>query len=118
MDVCPNRANLSVVVPTRAMAQIVHLDALCNECGNCASFCPYDSAPYRDKFTLFHNLADFEDSRNPGFVLLDAAAQTVQVRLEGGVVLRADLRDEASPLPSGLHELMETLCINHPHLFA
>ena len=31
----------------------------CNECGNCETFCPYASAPYKDKFTLFNSEADF-----------------------------------------------------------
>ena len=29
--------------------QIVHIDDLCNECGNCATFCPTSGRPYRDK---------------------------------------------------------------------
>ena len=44
--------------------QIIHVDYMCNECGNCKSFCPYDSAPYLDKFTLFANEADMENSKN------------------------------------------------------
>ena len=43
------------------MHQIIHVDYMCNECGNCKSFCPYDSAPYLDKFTLFANEADYRD---------------------------------------------------------
>jgi putative selenate reductase len=47
--------------------QIVHLDAFCNECGNCATFCPWDGRPYRDKLTVFAGEEDFRDSTNPGF---------------------------------------------------
>jgi putative selenate reductase len=47
---------------------------MCNECGNCRTFCPYDSAPYKDKFTLYWNRQDFEESKNPGFYLADKAA--------------------------------------------
>ncbi len=39
--------------------QIVHVDRMCNECGNCETFCPYASAPYKDKFTLFNSESDF-----------------------------------------------------------
>ena len=46
-EVCPNRANVSVAVPGKRQRQIVHVDGMCNECGNCATFCPYDSRPYR-----------------------------------------------------------------------
>src|SRR5699024_156003 len=52
-EVCPNRANIHVAVPGKRMRQIVHVDGMCNECGNCAVFCPYESRPYKDKFTLF-----------------------------------------------------------------
>jgi len=116
VDVCPNRANVAVTVPTRRMPQIVHIAGMCNECGNCTAFCPYDSAPYREKFTVFGSIAEFEDSTAPGFVLLDAHSQSVRVRLEGGVVVNASLLNEHSPLPSGLHELMETICNDHPYL--
>ncbi len=115
VDVCPNRANVAVVVPTRRTPQIVHIDGMCNECGNCAVFCPYDSAPYREKFTVFGCVSDFEDSEAPGFVLLSAAEQTVRVRLDG-IVFDTSLRDEQSPLPSGLHELMDTILREYPQL--
>ena len=81
--VCPNRANVAVEVPGHAMRQIVHVDYLCNECGNCATFCPYDSRPCRDKFTLFRNEADFIDSENDGFLVLCAKCPRVRVRLAG-----------------------------------
>lgn len=115
VDVCPNRANVAVIVPTRRAPQIVHIDGMCNECGNCAAFCPYDSAPYREKFTVFGRLSDFEDSEAPGFVLLSRDGQTVRVRLDG-IVFDTSLRDEESPLPSGLHELMDTILREYPQL--
>lgn len=71
VEVCPNRANTTIKVPTKSMHQIIHVDYMCNECGNCESFCPYDSAPYKDKFTLFSNVTDFENSKNQGFVMID-----------------------------------------------
>jgi len=51
--------------------QILHLDALCNECGNCATFCPYDGKPYKDKLTLFTTKEDFKNSTNNGFMVTD-----------------------------------------------
>ena len=80
-DVCPNRANVAVVVPGMRQRQIVHVDGMCNECGNCAVFCPYDSRPYRDKFTLFWSREDFDHSENPGF--LPQGEGQYLVRLEG-----------------------------------
>lgn len=80
-DVCPNRANVAIHVPGKCQAQMLHLDALCNECGNCAVFCPYNGKPYRDKFTLFGSEEDFINSENEGFLPL--GEDRVKVRLDG-----------------------------------
>jgi putative selenate reductase len=71
VEVCPNRANTLVKASGgfRDKFQIVHLDALCNECGNCATFCPWEGKPYKDKLTVFDAEEDFKDSTNPGFFL-------------------------------------------------
>ena len=72
VDVCPNRANISLPIPGfKDQFQVIHLDAFCNECGNCAQFCPWDSKPYQDKFTIFSLREDFEDSTNSGFYIED-----------------------------------------------
>ena len=81
-DVCPNRANTVVRVPGMKQPQIVHVDGMCNECGNCAVFCPYDGRPYRDKFTLFWSEEDFENSENSGFMVIPGG---VRVRMDGKV---------------------------------
>ena len=85
VDVCPNRANISIKVPGMAMNQVIHVDYMCNECGNCKSFCPYASAPYKDKFTLFANEKDMADSENDGFVVLDKENKTCKVRFVGQI---------------------------------
>ena len=47
-EVCPNRANVAITVPGFAdPRQIVHMDGLCNECGNCGTFCPHAGLPYK-----------------------------------------------------------------------
>ncbi|MBQ9393442.1 MAG: putative selenate reductase subunit YgfK, partial [Oscillospiraceae bacterium] len=70
VDSCPNRANVSVTLAD-GRRQILHVDRLCNECGNCTAFCPYDSAPSRDKFTLFASAEDLASSKNAGAVFTD-----------------------------------------------
>lgn len=83
VEVCPNRANIVLTVPGLAAHQILHIDYMCNECGNCRTFCPWAGAPYLDKFTLFANEQDMADSRNQGFVVVDAAKGDCKVRLQG-----------------------------------
>ena len=105
VDVCPNRANISIKVPGMAMNQVIHADYMCNECGNCKSFCPYASAPYKDKFTLFANEKDMADSKNDGFVVLDKENKTCKVRFVGQITdCKAD--DPADKLYDGLKKLI------------
>ncbi|WP_147820688.1 putative selenate reductase subunit YgfK [Salidesulfovibrio onnuriiensis] len=78
--VCPNRANYAVpTIPIeypvqrvvmqngelefetlgmkdiRQAFQIVNIADYCNECGNCATFCPTSGAPYKDKIRVHLN---------------------------------------------------------------
>ena len=82
-EVCPNRANIAIRVPGMRMHQIIHVDYMCNECGNCRTFCPYASAPYLDKFTLFANETDMEHSKNDGFCFTDHTGGRALIRLAG-----------------------------------
>lgn len=100
-EVCPNRANVAIKAAGENLHcrnQIVHIDGMCNECGNCEAFCPYDGAPYKEKLTLYWSKEDFEDSRNNGFVLMDKLTDSFRVRL-GGV--ESELRFDTSGRWSG-----------------
>ncbi|MDE6997402.1 MAG: FAD-dependent oxidoreductase, partial [Oscillospiraceae bacterium] len=111
-DVCPNRANVVVKLPD-GRAQILHVDRMCNECGNCRAFCPYDSAPYKDKFTLFYDRAGFEESPdNQGFLPLSGSK--VLLRLNGRVE-EVDL-DETNDLPADIEILIYTVLTRYRYL--
>ena len=77
-DSCPNRANV-VIKMADGSHQILHVDKMCNECGNCTHFCPYASEPCHDKFTLFQTEEDFVDSNNHGVLFL--GGDKIRVRL-------------------------------------
>ena len=81
VEVCPNRANLAIrVEPVRLLLrgeqieirqsrQIVHVDDLCNECGNCSTFCTHEGSPYLEKPRLFLRREDFsQQDSNAYFV--------------------------------------------------
>lgn len=71
VEVCPNRANFPIKMGSgrfKDAYQILHIDGLCNQCGNCDTFCPYQGNPYRDRLTLFWDEADFYGSENDGFI--------------------------------------------------
>jgi putative selenate reductase len=104
VDVCPNRANVSIEIGEESGTgpahltqrhQILHLDGLCNECGNCGIFCPTAGNPYLDKFTLFMCEEDFAESANRGFLPL--GDKRYRIRLEDGGIIESSLDDELVP---------------------
>lgn len=109
VDVCPNRANISVRVPGMEMPQIIHVDYMCNECGNCNSFCPYATAPYQSKFTLFASEKDMENSKNDGFVVLDREAKKYKVRFLGNEM-------DGEQVFVGLKSMMDTVVDEYSYL--
>ena len=112
-EVCPNRANVAVWVPGMRQRQIIHVDGMCNECGNCATFCPYGSRPYQDKFTLFWSADDFENSRNEGFLRLEDGRTRVRL---GGQVADYDVSDAACGLYDPLRRLICAVYENYAYL--
>jgi putative selenate reductase len=104
VQVCPNRANTAVEVPPedgfRDRYQVVHIDDWCNDCGNCATFCPYGARPYREKLTVFSSLAALRASPAPGF-FVNGEEIHLRPAFEGEVrrVTRRDL--EAGPRDGG-----------------
>jgi putative selenate reductase len=105
VEVCPNRANYTypvspvdwtlpllacrdgglVVVGHESLRitqprQIVHVDDLCNECGNCATFCVHQGKPYADKPRLFLSQVDFVQEQDNAFHI---AGSTIYRRENG-----------------------------------
>ena len=114
VEVCPNRANIAIQVPGMEKHKIIHVDYLCNECGNCKSFCPYSSAPYLDKFTLFETEADMENSKNQGFAVLDQETRRCKVRFFGKTFIWEP--EKPAALPDGLGRMIETVCRDYSYL--
>jgi putative selenate reductase len=104
VEVCPNRANTIVRVPGgfRDEYQVAHIDAFCNECGNCATFCPWEGRPYKDKVTVFATEEDFMDSTNPGFFLtgnegkIRVGGKVGPLFVDGSMNVTAELEDRAA----------------------
>jgi putative selenate reductase len=120
-EVCPNRANIAVTIASNSLNcinQIIHVDGMCNECGNCETFCPYQSAPYKDKFTLYWSMEDFEDSKNDGFLLLDRTSGLFRVRLENKLMdITIDQRESCcSSLPTEISDVIRTMYQNYSYV--
>ena len=114
MDSCPNRANVSIEL-SDGSRQVVHVDKMCNECGNCTQFCPYAAEPCHDKFTLFQTAEDMVDSHNAGVLFL--GGDKVRVRTFGEPK-DYDLGDANNGLPADLETLIVTLRDKYGYLFA
>lgn len=93
-EVCPNRANVAIKVDGfNNLHQIIHLDGMCNECGNCGFYCPHSGRPYKDKLTVFWTKEDFDDSTNIGFL---KDGDKYIVRLENGKVIEVENLNDLS----------------------
>ena len=113
VDSCPNRSNVAIAMADGSH-QIVHVDKMCNECGNCTQFCPYASEPCHDKFTLFQTAEDMADSHNAGVLFL--GDDKVRVRTFGEPK-EYDL-SKNNDLPADLEKLIVTLRDKYSYLFA
>jgi len=113
VDVCPNRANVSVLQEVKPQKrQIIHIDSMCNNCGNCAVFCPYDGKPYMDKPAVFCSKEDFDESENPGFF---KTGKTFLVRLENKTVVKYSQGEDS--IPPQWASLLKTLSSKYSYLF-
>ncbi len=114
-DVCPNRANVSIEVPGLAQHQVVHVDGMCNECGNCAVFCPWSGRPYKDKLTLFWSAEDMGASENQGF--LPQADGSYLVRI-GEKCAAYNVDDAACGLPEEVRLTIKAMRDSYGYLLA
>lgn len=97
VGVCPNLALFTYETershepgPVRQPFQVAVLADLCNECGNCTTFCPSAGHPYRDKPRLYLDRKDFEAQQDNAFMVfsdgdrwaMDAQCQGTMHRIE------------------------------------
>ncbi len=92
VGVCPNLALLTYEaapvhkpLALQQRFQVAVLADLCNECGNCTTFCPTAGAPYRDKPRLYLDRADFEDQQDNAFMVIrNGDGWAMEARWRGG----------------------------------
>ncbi|MEI8199196.1 MAG: putative selenate reductase subunit YgfK [Eubacteriales bacterium] len=115
VEVCPNRANISIKVPGMDRNQIIHVDSMCNECGNCRTFCPYDSAPYLEKFTLFADDEAMESSKNKGFTVYDRTNGNCRIRMEDRIFDYIP-KEESDDVPDNIKNLIAAVIAQYEYL--
>jgi putative selenate reductase len=125
IEVCPNISNFPIKVEgLQDSNQILHIEGLCNECGNCEVFCPYDSDPAKDKFTLFWSETEFHKYTNmEGYVY--TGENTLKIRhredvydlvMEEGVARFADASVQANAEMKVLLRMIDTVEHDYPYL--
>ena len=90
VSVCPNKAIISYkITPFEIQLPIISRDTTetfaitqqyqiaiftpyCNECGNCAMFCPSAGKPHIDKPRLYNNIKEFETQRENAFMIFNS----------------------------------------------
>lgn len=107
VSLCPNRANVLLALPN-GKKELLHLDAICNQCGCCHAFCPMGCAPSQDRVTLFASEDDMAESAAPG--LCFRADGTVLIHIPP-LVSGA----ECSALQETLSEITEALREKYPY---
>ncbi len=85
VSVCPNLALQNYEIDPAASGlrqryQVAVIADLCNECGNCTTFCPTSGSPYRDKPRLY---ADRDGSASIDTLLADLAASAPELPSAG-----------------------------------
>ena len=119
VEVCPNRANVAIDMRHTGLFedpyQILHLDAYCNECGNCATFCSHSGRPYKDKLTLFSLRSDFEESGNSGFYIEN---DVILIRLDGSVIEGRISREGEveADIPEEIRAIIEEVLLSYSYL--
>lgn len=63
--------------------QILNIANFCNECGNCNTFCPTNSAPYKEKPKVFLTKESFDNA--PQGYYMDKDKQTIYYKFENTI---------------------------------
>jgi len=107
VTVCPNDAFLTVPTPAggdlSAREQYLVLAELCNDCGNCTTFCPEIGSPQVIKPRLYTQPQVWQARGRDGF-LLEPGANGPTVRGEGEAAARLQKMLAGDALPLSLDE--------------
>jgi putative selenate reductase len=82
VGVCPNLALLTYETQplddsatAQQQFQVAVIADLCNECGNCTTFCPTSGQPYRDKPRLYLDRPEFEAQKDNAFMVFNESGR-------------------------------------------
>jgi putative selenate reductase len=132
VGVCPNLALLTYETepldnPATAQQpfQVAVIADLCNECGNCTTFCPTAGQPYRDKPRLYLNRPEFEAQQDNAFMAFnDSGRWSMDARWQGAthhIELNSSLDYASAETPvlepqASMVVLLQGIAKSMPHL--
>jgi len=117
VDVCPNRANARVYDEHfDSPYQILHFENRCYECGNCHTFCTRGGFPYFTKPTLYKDMDEFVNSRNPGFVKIGENKFKIRDEKDNKYIYEINT-DRPNEEKRKMEIFLETVVREYPYLF-
>ena len=120
VGVCPNRALFTYTTDQCDQHyQVAVLADLCNECGNCTTFCPTSGAPHRDKPRLYVNREDFEAQQDNAYMIFhDTDGWAIEARFEGATrhLELNDPRDHADMQQTAMYTVLKGVQQSMPFL--
>jgi putative selenate reductase len=123
VGVCPNLALLTYEAQTgdgsvRQPYQVAVIADLCNECGNCTTFCPTSGRPYREKPRLYLDRGEFESQHDNAFMVFRDGERWQMDARAGGVTHHIDLDDKPvdTEPEAAMHVLLEGISRSTPHI--
>jgi putative selenate reductase len=120
VGVCPNLALFTYETDQCDQHyQVAVLADLCNECGNCTTFCPTSGAPYRDKPRLYVNRDDFEAQQDNAFMIFhDSDRWAIEARFQGATrhLELNDPQDHPDMQQAAMHTILKGVQQSMPFL--
>jgi putative selenate reductase len=74
--------------------QIINIANFCNECGNCSTFCPTESAPYKDKPRVYLTESAFNEAEEGYYMAMTKERKNLTFRQKGNIESLIELHDE------------------------
>ena len=120
VGVCPNLALFTYTTDQCDQHyQVAVLADLCNECGNCTTFCPTSGAPYRNKPRLYVNREDFEAQQDNAFMIFhDSDRWAIEARFDGATrhLELNDPQDSADRQQTAMYTILKGVQQSMPFL--
>jgi putative selenate reductase len=123
VSVCPNLALQTYETDTsgshaRQRYQVAVIADLCNECGNCTTFCPAAGKPYRDKPRLYLDRPEFEAEDDNAFMVFRNGSNWSMDARHRGETHRFDLEDDRNDVQpfAAMRVLLSGIASSMPQL--